>query len=55
MIHKCAQVKSDILLETIIETYRRKYVQVMLEQASEENKSNEAYIKNLEHEAKKNI
>ena len=26
LIHKCAQIKSSLLLETLVETYRRVYV-----------------------------
>ena len=55
LIHKCAQVKSDILLETIVETYRRKYVQVMLENANEKVKNESSHMKQVEREAKNNI
>ena len=31
LLHKCAQMKSDLMLETIIEKYRSTYVSQMIE------------------------
>lgn len=31
LIHKCAQIKSDLILETLVEKYRRVYIMLKTE------------------------
>jgi len=35
LVHKCAHVKSEMILEEIVETYRKVYVKLMTEQREE--------------------